>query len=230
MNGWMTMARNLFGQPPENAQRELILLFDAIEQLISMAHLQYGRMQAVARFFSQNPDQSVADESARDEAWTAIIADTGGLIGTIQRLRLLVRRLPGSTETKVARKASEATVKHLEQARHHLEHLDDRIPEIAPTGHGAFGSVSWWYLEDNRTRRWMSLAPGTLAVGTDMGVTRVPAEMRSDIDHFWAIIGGLPLEVSEAYLAVVNLERRLGEWAEAQEAQNWPAIQSWRYR
>jgi len=223
------MPTEVFAAPPADAPRELVLAFDAIEQLCSAAHIHYGRMQAIARFMT---DISLHDDEtrpARETARAAIIADTGALVGTFQRLRLLTRRLPGDGAMRVARKAFEATVRSLEPARHHLEHLDERIREIAPTGHAAFGSVSWWRRGEGRTIKWMAIVPGTLAVGKGQAVTRVPSRMRGDVDHFWVVLGATEFNVSDAYWATVDLEKRLRAWSQDQQRDGWPALRAWRY-
>jgi hypothetical protein len=223
------MPTEVFAAPPPDAPRELFLLFDAIEQLCSAAHIHYGRMQAIARLMTELSLHADETRPAREAARAAIIADTGGLVGTLQRLRLLTRRLPGDSAIRVARKAFEATVRSLQPARHHLEHLDERIPDIAPTGHGAFGSVSWWRMVDSRTMKCVAIIPGTLAVGKGQAVTRVPSCMRGDVDHFWVVLGAAELNVSDAYWATVELEKRLRAWSEEQRRNGWPALRAWRY-
>ena len=224
------MPTEVFAAPPPDAPRELFLLFDAIEQLCSAAHIHYGRMQAVARFVTQASLHDDETRPAREAARTAIIADTGGLVGTLQRLRLLTRRLPGDSAIRVAKRAFEATVRSVEPARHHLEHLDERIPEIAPTGHAAFGSVSWWRIGEGRTMEWTAIVPGTLAVGNGQAVTRVPSCMRGVVVHFWVVLGAVEFNVSHVYGATVELEKRLRAWSQEQQRNGWPVLRAWRYR
>jgi hypothetical protein len=223
------MSTKAFAPLPAGAPRELVLLCDAIEQLCSGAHIHYGRMQAVARFIT---DVSLHDDearSAREAARAAIIADTGALIGTVHRLRLLMQHVPADGEVRLAKRAFEAAVRSLQPARHHLEHLGERIAEIAPTGHGAFGSVSWWHTREGGAIEWVAIIPGTLAVGKGQAVTRVPSLMRGDVDHFWVVVGAAEFDVSDAYWATVHLERRLRAWSHEQQRDGWPALRGWGY-
>ena len=212
------------------ARRELVLLLDAIEQLIWASRLHYERIQQSAirdgALSDQRTAQGEGSEAARQgmrETGIAIVADVGALIGTIHRLRLLVNRLPGDPKTRLAKRAFEAEVKELEAARHELEHLDTAILGISQTGQGAFGTVSWLERLGGGLARCVSMFPGTLAKDAQ-GPAQALRRIRTRIDHVKARIAGADLNVTEAYIAVTRLEARLREWAESQAEQDWPAL------
>jgi hypothetical protein len=75
----------------------------------------------------------------------------------------------------------------------------------------------------------MAIVPGTLAVGKGQAVTRVPSRMRGDVDHFWVVLGAAEFNVSDAYWATVDLEKRLRAWSQDQQRDGWPALRAWRY-
>jgi len=218
--------------PGANAggRREFVLLLDAIRQLVLATRLHYRRIQEAAIYhgrLSDEPETQGAEfdeiQRAKTETHVAIVADVGALIGTIHRLRSLVKRLPGGKETRLAKRAFVAEVKDLEEARHQLEHLDTAIAQISGTGEGAFGAVSWWERLGDGHGRWVAFFPGTMAEGAQ-AVSRRPSVMRSRVDHVWASIAGRNLNVSEAYLAVVRLEERLREWGMSQDEGGWPCL------
>lgn len=212
--------------PTATARRELVLVLDSIEQLIEATHLHYRRIQAAAAQLGALLKEEDSDEIRllRRADQTAIVADIGALIGTIHRLRWMVKRLPGDDNMRLAKRAFEAQVKELEAARHHLEHLDRAIRDIADTGQGAFGAVSWWERVDDGQIRCTMFAPGTMAVGEELGVTKVPGALRERIDHVQTFIAGRHLDVSAAFWAVKRLEERLRAWGSSQVTEGWPAL------
>lgn len=138
------------------------------------------------------------------------MADCGAFIGTIQRLRRVVKRLPGA-ELRLARRAFEATVRQHEDARHNLEHPDTAIPEIAPTGQGALGALAWLYL-DGSGLRIMSLFPGHVAAGAQSQI-RMQQSIRPPVDHIWITIGDAHYYLTSAADAVDQLSERLQIWS-----------------
>lgn len=209
----------------------MLILFDAIERLVSYAHLHYTRTRKVGRLISLARMRGEVDIEKEESAWTAIMAETGSLISTIHRIGLLIARLPGDNDIRVARKAFEAAVREVHEVRHHLEHLDERIAEIATTsGQGAFGAISWWYFDpEGKEGVCTMIAAGPITKGT-LVVTKVPSLMRGDVDHFWVLIGGTPIDISDMYWAVATLEKRLRTWGQGQEKDGWPSLPTWRYR
>ena len=215
----------LFDPTPADSRRELVLVLDAVEQLIAASHLHYRRIQAAAIHFGTLPEESHSDDIGSEKRATqvAIVADIGAFIGTLHRLRLLARRIPGDKETRLAKRAFEAEVRQSAEARHQLEHLDTAVDEISHTGEGAFGAVSWWESLGGGKGRWVAFFPGTMAEGAE-AVTRKPAVLRERIDNIWCSIAGRHLNVSAMYIAVTHLEARLKKWNESQAAMGWPAL------
>ncbi len=102
------MPKPIFPLPIQGASREFTLILDALEHLIGAAHVHYGRMQATARQIVRMRLWEIEEtelNELRDAARVTIFADTGGLIGTVHRLRLLLRRLPGDADTRLARES-----------------------------------------------------------------------------------------------------------------------------
>lgn len=125
----------------------------------------------------------------------------------------MVRRLRGDPQLRIAKRAFEAAVAQYEEARHHYEHLDERLPQIAETGQAAVGALSWWTARTDKEFSTTFVMPGTMAVGEKQMFTRVPAAMRSTVDHFWIVIAGAEYYLTGAHDAVVSLEQRLREWS-----------------
>lgn len=208
------------GPPPTTRQN--ILYIDAVETLIPAAKLQFARMKACARIITSKDFDTPAPAEDVDRAQVALVADTGGFIGNIQRLRLVVPRLRGDADLRIAKKAFEVAVKSYEPARHHLEHLDTAIPGIAGTGHGVFGGIAWWHL-DGAEARGCLYVPGSLAVAEGVGQLVVPGGFDDDVDHFRSTIAGEVYDLSAAYRALLALETRLRDWASEQSHDGWPA-------
>ena len=209
---------------------------DAIEYMFMAAHLHYRLMQVTVRPYCQQQAELGAPRIAavvvpfQDRA--TILASAMALVGTINRLRHLIRRLHGDRTTRMARKVYEAAVCQVEPVRHLLEHVDTQIPKTAQTAQGAFGTISWWWYEGKREGKksrliWMMTQPGHLAPGHDrvtIAETKIPSNMREDIDHFWVMIGDEIFDLSDVYWAVVKLEERLRAWSKEQSENGWPAL------
>ena len=218
----------IFPPTPAKARRESVLVLDAIEQLIGAAHVHYRRIQAAAMHINdlQEAAESEATRLGTRANNVSIVADIGALIGTIQRLRGLVKRLPGDASTRLAKRAFAAGAKEVQKPRHHLEHLDSAMRDISETGQGAFGAVSWWYRTGEKDVRCAAFIPGTLAVGKAHVATRVPKpeQITYAIGHVWASIAGSHFNVSAAFRAVTELEGRLREWGAEQAGEGWPSL------
>lgn len=216
----------VFPPTPAKARREGVLILDAVEQLIGAAHVHYRRIQGAAMHI--NNLQEVAESEAvrliNRANHVSIVADIGALIGTIQRLRGLVKRLPGGASIRLTKRAFEASVREVQEPRHHLEHLDSALKEISETGQGAFGAVSWWYRTGEKDVKCTFFMPGTVAVGKGLGVTRVPRQISDEIDHIWTSIAGSEMNVTSAFRAVQELEGRLRKWGVEQAAKEWPSL------
>ena len=154
-----------------------------------------------------------SDEDSETNARVALFVESGGLIANVPRLRKIVRRLQGDSEMRIARNLFESQVSRFESARHHLEHLDTAIPQIASTGHPAFGSISWWTMMEGDELIATMVIPGTIAVSRGAATVQMPSSMEPPVDHFLAVIGGENYPLSEAARAVAGLERRLRHWS-----------------
>ena len=218
----------VFPPTPATAQRDSVLVFYAIEQLISATRLHYRRIQIAARGISdlQESAESETKRLKQRANQVAIVADIGALIGTIQRLRGLVERLPGGSGMRLARRAFAASSKEVKEPRHHLEHLDSAIRDISESGQGAFGAVSWWYRTGEKEVKCSAFIPGTIAVGKGLFQTRAPKpeSITEEVGHIWASIAGSHFNVSAVFWSVTELESRLREWGAAQAEEDWPAI------
>ena len=214
---------DVFPPTPATAQRESVLVLDAIEQLIGAAHLHYRRIQGAARQINDLQKSAAPDAAKKWESQVSIVADIGALIGTVQRLRGLVKRLPGAS-TRLTKRSFEAGARAVQEPRHHLEHLASAIKDISETGQGAFGAVSWWYLAGEKYVECRTFIPGTIAVGKEQAATQVPdpEQITEEIGHVWASIAGSHFNVSAVYRSVTELEGRLRKWGAKQAEEAWP--------
>jgi hypothetical protein len=146
-------------------------------------------------------------------AHETLISDMVHFIGTTERLRKIVNRLPSKpADVRLAKRAFESVARASEDARHHFEHLDDAIPRIAASGHGAFGGITWWVPpsdEGDQQVRMVGHVPGTLAVGEGVLRARTPSSIRYPADVFMAVVGGADYDLTAAHDAIVSLEARL---------------------
>ena len=180
-----------------------VLYRDAVEVLIPAARLSYERMQLEATAFL---NAAPADQIPLR---VALVSDAAAFIGGVQRLRLVVARLGGDRQLRLAKKAFESAIQAYEPARHHFEHLDEQIPRIASSGQGAFGGISWWSVSEDGNGLWTGFIPGTAARSSSALHTRVPSEIRGIADHFWFVVAGEPYHLTAAYDALQRLDDRL---------------------
>ena len=215
------MSPDIFGLLQSHARRAEVLYCDAMEYLIGGAHLHYERMLDTAKTASERA--AAGQIGCTTEEMTAIVTDVAALIGTINRLRVVVVRLPGDKSTRIAKNAFMAAARLVEPVRNHLEHLDTSIAKVASSGQGPFGGISWWY-QKGRSALLIAIVPGHLAKHKDAVVSRAPSHMRGEVDHFWVTIGGQVFDLSDTYWAVVSLEERLRAWSQQQQKDSWPAL------
>jgi hypothetical protein len=225
----------VFPQRPTDTPRPLILLLDAVDQMVLASELHYDRLLgALLRYGSLTdsaPAATKSDDAHRElkRAQVEIVADLGGFIGTIHRLRRLMDRFPGDRGARPLKKEFIASVCDLEVARHRLEHLEKAIFEPLSTSEGAFGAISWWRIVDEHTIVLSFLFPGTATKEAE-AINRRPTSMKGPVDHVWARVAGQDIQVTETYLAVVKLEDGLRQWGTSQAAQGWPSLATRRER
>ena len=212
------------GLPP-GLSREETLFFDAVDLLIPACQLQYGRIVELAAAYTEASDAANADGASREQArddtqllQAMLMADAGAFVATVQRLRRVVHRLRGDDAMRLAKHAFESAIKPYEEARHYLEHLDTAIPAVVPTGHGALGAMSWFYVQpETNDFRSVFIIPGHLAPGA-MATIRMERSGRAPVDHVWATIGGADYYLTGAADSVERLRERLAGWSKG-----WPA-------
>jgi len=225
----------VFPQRPTDTPRPLTLLLDAVDQMVLASELHYERLLGAALrdgFLTDSAPAGTKSDDARRElkrGQVEIVADLGGFIGTIHRLRRLMDRFPGDRDTRPLKKEFIASVRDLEVARHHLEHLEKAILDPLSNSEGAFGAISWWRIVDERTLVLTFFFPGTATKGAEV-LNRRPTSMRGAVDHVWARVAGQNLNVTETYLAVVKLEEGLRRWGASQAEQGWPSLATRRER
>ena len=208
---------------PDGLSREAVLFFDAVDLLIPACQLQYARITEIAAAYTVAQDLIAASddevEAARLRDQTAdmqamVMTDAGSFVSSIQRLRRVVKRLRGDDALRIAKKAFEAAVSSYEPARHHLEHLDTAIPAIVPTGHGALGAMSWFFVSQDDSLRSIFIIPGHLGEGANATI-RMESSFRRPVDHVWITIAGADYYLTGAADAVDRLRERLAAWSMA---------------
>jgi hypothetical protein len=177
----------IFASRPRDLTRQEELYFDALELLIPACLLAYARMVQEAVDSSDEGDGATLRHEQMELVHDALISDMVQFIGTTERLRKIVKRLPSKpVEMRVAKRLFESVARVSEDARHHFEHLDDAIPRIAASGHGAFGGLTWWLppVDDGIEQVLMvGYVPGTLAVAEGVLRSRVRSSVQASQEH-----------------------------------------------
>lgn len=149
-------------------ERAQALYMDVVEQLIPAIHLHYERLRWAAKLFA-DPE---VDETTLSVLRITLIAESGAIIGAVERPRKVVGRLRGDPDIRLAKRAFEASISKIKAARHHLEHPDTAIPKIADTGEAALGSISWWSInEDGSQSSIEQLSSELFTVDANLSIT-----------------------------------------------------------
>jgi hypothetical protein len=206
------MTAILSSRPPGLTRQEE-LYFDALELLVPACRLSYARMVHAAAACSVEGDETTLTAEQMEALHGAMISDMVHFIGTTERLRKIVNRLPSKpADVRLVKRAFESAARASEDARHYFEHLDDAIPRIAASGHGAFGGITWWVPpteEGDEQVRMVGYIPGTLAIAKGALVTRKPSSIRYPADVFTTVVGGATYDLTAAHDAIASLEDRL---------------------
>jgi hypothetical protein len=205
------MNGTIFPRRPHGLERHQVIVLDAVEVLAPAVDLFYQRMVSVASYFQA----AKAADKPTDFYKVPLISDAVAFIGTVQRLRLVVKKLPGSPEVRVAKKAFEAEVAKYEPARHHFEHLDEQFVRIAGSGHGPFGGLGWLAPREGGGVVATLFAAGTLAPAKGVMGVRMHEHVRYPADHIYATVAGESYYLTGAHDATVKLMERLENWSRA---------------
>ncbi len=197
---------SLFASPPPARRPAEELLHDALELLVPIADLHYQRLLVALR---AHPD---GGGDSTDESTVAILADLLAFIGTLDRLRRLMPKLGGDASVRTARRLAGDVLKAYENARHHIEHLDRAVEELADEPVAALAMVSWFEVHSETRVALRFLIPGRLRVGMQPGA-RMPKAVRAPVDHVTAEIAGVPYDLTAAHDAVLELRDRLHRWS-----------------
>jgi len=133
--------------PPE--QRVWI---DAVRGSCEILHLAYAQLSDGLIHVTKNPtDNILAMHASTADAWTFVDA--------VNRLRVLLNRVPrsfefnseaqpdGHRDFKNLRNAFFAELGGVEAVRNEVQHLDEKIDKLAASGEPVWGYVTWIYVE-----------------------------------------------------------------------------------
>ena len=215
----------MFPKLPADTPRRTQLFLDAIEYLIAGGRHHYDLMRGLG--YAKAKDATPEDEPSAlsSDKMAVMVAQVTAFLNTVNRLRSLLQQIPADDEMRVIRKAFISQVAAVEPVRHHLEHLNTAIPATVDTGSGAFGAISWWFEKDHERLLWFTMIPGHVGQG-QQSYTKMPGEMRDEIDHFWVTIASQIFDVSNVYYALVRLEESIIDWSGRQAEDGWPVLAS----
>lgn len=182
-------------------RRKQELFLDAIEHSFTMSRVAYERVVRYCR-----DDISEYHDPVREQT---MVLDAWSFIDVVRRLRTLLATTPGlgNTESRVKFLASTS---HIPDFRHHFQHIDEKVREIAFTGLPIWGSFSWARLTlDRKGAEIFVYVPGRLAKTSGIPMVN-PAgrEFHDEVDHIEVTIGGKTLKLSEIYLSVESLQKQ----------------------
>jgi hypothetical protein len=170
-------------------RRKQELVLDGIEESFRFLRLSYKRML----------DSLILDELDATDAdlLGSVILDCWTIIDHAKRLRTLLIHTPGLRKTTRLRVFLDKT-NQIPNFRDRVQHLEERVTALAPTGLPVWGSVSWARLLPENNFRVTMYAPGRLAKCEGIPVVN-PAgrEFHAEIDHIELSIEDQTINISE---------------------------------
>lgn len=172
-----------------NLRRKQELLLDGVENSFKFLSLTYGRL--LDTLYRVKPDKHDA------QLMDAVMLDCWVIIDHAKRLRTLLEHTPGLKKTPDLQIFLNNT-NEIPDFRHHIQHLEEKVRGVAPTGFPIWGSVSWFRLLTETRFAIQGYVPGRLAKCRGMPVVN-PAgrEFHGDVDHIELSVETRTINISE---------------------------------
>jgi hypothetical protein len=178
-----------------------------VDALLPAAAINYGRLQSVAANYNNGgPD-------AAETELVVLLADALAFVGNVERLRKIVTTLGGDPEFRIAKRAFLSTVNNYEPARHHIEHLDTALVDIADTGDQALMAMSWFAPNADGTGFAIRCVFFRAREGGFGPATALPVSVRLPVDHLMVRVAGADYNLTAAHDALQSFWRRVREWS-----------------
>ena len=191
---------------PHLADPREALLVDGIRYAIEMADLVYSRLRSSAHSISL---ARLRDEQPLAGTFASIFLDAWSVIDSVNRLRLLL----GSS---LLRKRAEvrgflAATRAIEDLRHAVQHLDERLEGLAQQHQPAWGSVAWMFGRDlSDHRAWCHvMVAGTTRPEHEHLFLAPAGEIRFPVDRLTLTAHGLTVSLTQTMERVERLARTL---------------------
>lgn len=180
---------------PLNLQRRQELFLDGVEESFKFLRLAYTRL--VDTVLSYAPDSNDA------KLLDAVVLDCWVIVDFAKRLRTLLERTPGLKKTPELRVFLTST-SELPDFRNYVQHLEDEVKDVAPTGLPIWGSVSWIRRLADGEVAVRVYGPGRLA--KVKGIPVAIAEPLHDVDHVALSVNRRLIHLSELVRRIERLE------------------------
>lgn len=163
---------SLLDRIPQEVERRQILNLEAIVLSLQLIETDYRSIES--RLTGRDPEE---------EDITTILGAAWGIVDASHRLRLLVGALPGLTHNPPYESFMRA-LRPVENLRHGLQHLDERIASLAAENSPVWGYLTW--LEPIPENKILSrlMVPGSIAEGMSLSVINpIGKEIHAPFDH-----------------------------------------------
>lgn len=122
---------------PAGLDRSQMLFFDGIRVGIEMAELAYGRLKAQLH--------QIAILGPRSEEWDKLVSicfvDAWSIVDAFFRLRSLLHRFPGLRQRTPFLQVFLRQLEPVKELRHAIQHVDERIDELARCNQSVWGTL-----------------------------------------------------------------------------------------
>jgi hypothetical protein len=208
---------------PEFLPRRQVLYLDAIEESFRMVTLAYRRLQASLLEYGRLHESRAADsESAAPDATSqlnsAILLDAWSVVDVLNRLRVMVRSMPGVKKASPGVESFVRSLEPVEILRNAVQHLYGEVDKIADTGHPIWGSLSWAVppAEPGGQLKAGMFLPGTLAKVKGIPIVNpVGRKIEIPVGLIEMTAAGVTVSLSEMVYATARFADRLEHAAQA---------------
>lgn len=201
--------------PPADLDPVQKVACDGLRFAFDMTHVSYLRMVATLELISG----SIRAQQRLVEEPTLALVDAWAVVDNLWRLHNLLRRFPGLKKTPDL-EAHLRAIGKVEQLRHGIQHLHEKVKHVASGKDPLLGSLSWVWTPDEPMKGGflVAVAAGSAREGWTPLVNPGGRKVHRPIGLVTLSAFGCELELTDLVVRTVNLAKGLDASMRAETA------------
>ena len=195
-----------FRRLPSTLDGRRLRFLDGIRYAIEMADLAHQRLRDTAH---QTSVARINEQPVR-HIFPLIFLDAWSLVDSVNRLRVLLNRMDDQRRTPEVRAFTGITAR-VQEVRDGVQHLDDRIDQLASQGQTVWGYVSWVAKVTPGQTWFHSVVAGAIIPNMTLLETVYPPSRppQPPVDQINLSAFGVTISISETMDSVGRIARTL---------------------